>query len=79
MSFDNRRREAAHSATKHGLPGLTKSVAKEVLNYNIRTNEGCPALINTSLLESLPQSQIDYFTNEIPLGRLEKARKSQTL
>lgn len=68
-------REAAYSATKHGVLGLTKSVAKEVLNYNIRINAVCPALINTPLLESLPQSQIDYFTNKIPLGRLGKAEE----
>ncbi len=68
-------REAAYCATKHGVLGLTKSVAKEVLDYNIRINAVCPALINTPLLESLPQSQIDYFTRKIPLGRLGKAEE----
>lgn len=68
-------REGAYCATKHGVLGLTKSAAKDVLQYDIRINAVCPALIDTPLLEGLPQSQIDYFTAKIPLGRLGRAEE----
>lgn len=59
-----------YCSAKHGVVGLTKSASREVLDYNIRINAVCPALIKTEILDDWPQSQIDLLTSKIPLGRL---------
>ncbi|NJE13162.1 SDR family NAD(P)-dependent oxidoreductase [Thermococcus sp. LS2] len=63
---------AHYCAAKHGVIGFTKAVAREVLQYNIRINAVCPALIKTPLLEGLPEEQIELLKSKIPLGRLGK-------
>ena len=63
---------AHYCAAKHGVIGFTKAVARELLQYNIRVNAVCPALIRTPLLEGLPPEQIELLKSKIPLGRLGK-------
>jgi 3-oxoacyl-[acyl-carrier protein] reductase len=63
---------AAYVASKHGILGLTKTVAKEVIQYNIRINAVCPALVDTPMLKQFPQSQLELLRNRIPLGRFAK-------
>jgi 3-hydroxybutyrate dehydrogenase len=36
---------AAYAATKHGLPGLTRMLALEVVRNDIIVNASCPALV----------------------------------
>jgi 3-oxoacyl-[acyl-carrier protein] reductase len=59
-----------YSASKAGLIGLTKSLAKEVAgNGDITINAVSPAVIGTPILDTLPQATIDYMVSRIPLGR----------
>jgi 3-oxoacyl-[acyl-carrier protein] reductase len=59
-----------YSASKAGLIALTKSLAKEVAGQgDITVNAISPAVIQTPILESLPQSTIDYMVSRIPMGR----------
>lgn len=61
---------AAYCAAKHGVLGLTKAAARELVPYDIRINAVCPALIRTSLLDQLPEEQVKLLEQRIPLGRL---------
>jgi NAD(P)-dependent dehydrogenase (short-subunit alcohol dehydrogenase family) len=58
-----------YSASKAGIIGLTKSVAKEVATDGVLINCVTPAVINTEILEQVSQEHIDYMLTRIPMGR----------
>jgi 2-dehydro-3-deoxy-L-rhamnonate dehydrogenase (NAD+) len=60
---------AAYSATKAGLIGLVKSMAKDYATTGVTINALAPAVIRTAMVEALPQATIDYLTAKIPMGR----------
>ena len=59
--------EVHYSASKAGLIGLTKALAKEVAPSNIRVNCVSPGAIRTEMLGS-DKETIDRLCEEIPLG-----------
>lgn len=58
-----------YSASKAGLIGMTKALAREVASRGITVNAVAPGFIQTKLTESLPQDILDTLVNNIPLGR----------
>jgi 3-oxoacyl-[acyl-carrier protein] reductase len=60
---------AAYSSTKAGLIGLVKTMGKEYATTGVTINAIAPAVIQTPMVEALPQAQIDYMTNRIPMAR----------
>ena len=61
---------AAHySASKAGVIGLTKSLAKEVANKNISVNAITPAAAKTAIFDQITQAHIDFMLSKIPRGR----------
>jgi 3-oxoacyl-[acyl-carrier protein] reductase len=58
-----------YSATKAGVIGFTKSMAKEVATEGICVNSVTPAVIRTKILEQLTEAQISYMTDKIPMRR----------
>ena len=58
-----------YSASKAGLVGLTKSLAREVASRNITVNAVAPGFIPTALTVDLPQELKDGMMKLIPLGR----------
>jgi 3-oxoacyl-[acyl-carrier protein] reductase len=65
--------QAAYAATKAGLIGLTKSVARELASRNIRVNAVAPGFIDTDMTAALPEAARQKMTEMIPLGRLGSA------
>jgi 3-oxoacyl-[acyl-carrier protein] reductase len=66
----------AYSATKAGLIGMVKSMAKDYVEHGITINSLAPAVIRTAMVEALPQATVDYMTAKIPMrrcGELEEA------
>ena len=61
-----------YSVSKAGVICLTKALAKEVTDYNIRVNAVSPAVIETPILVGMEQSTVDYMVSKIPLGRVGK-------
>ncbi len=59
----------AYSATKAGLIGLVKSMAKDYAETGVTINALAPAVIRTPLVDALPQATIDYMTAKIPMRR----------
>ena len=62
--------QANYSASKAGLVGLTKSVAKELASRGIRCNAIAPGFIRTDMTDELTESQVDALLQAIPLGAL---------
>ena len=60
---------AAYSATKAGLIGLVKSMAKDYAETGITINALAPAVIQTPMVDALPQATVDYMTAKIPMRR----------
>ena len=66
----------AYSATKAGLIGMVKSMAKDYVEHGITINALAPAVIRTPMVDALPQATVDYMTAKIPMrrcGELEEA------
>jgi 3-oxoacyl-[acyl-carrier protein] reductase len=61
---------AAHySASKAGLIGFTKSLAKELAPRNIAANCITPAAARTEIFDQMKQEHVDYMLARIPMGR----------
>lgn len=60
---------AAYSATKAGLIGLVKTMGKEYATTGVTINAMAPAVIQTPMVDALPQAQVDYMTEKIPMRR----------
>ena len=59
-----------YSATKAGVIGLVKGVAKEFADTNITVNGLAPAVIKTGMNENTSKEQLAYMTAKIPMQRL---------
>lgn len=62
--------DANYSASKSGIVGFTKSVARELARYNITVNAIMPGLIDTAILRGIPEKYLNPMIAEIPLGRV---------
>jgi 3-oxoacyl-[acyl-carrier protein] reductase len=65
--------QAAYAASKAGLIGLTKSLARELASRNIRVNAVSPGFIDTDMTSGLNAELKAKMTEVIPLGRLGTA------
>lgn len=63
-------RQSNYSASKAGIIGFTRSLAKEVAAYNIRVNAVCPGFISTDMVYSLKDEIRQEIMKQIPMGRL---------
>ncbi|MDD8042381.1 MAG: 3-oxoacyl-[acyl-carrier-protein] reductase [Verrucomicrobiota bacterium] len=62
--------QANYAASKAGLIGMTRSVAKELGSRNIQVNAIAPGFIVTDMTDSLPEALKAKLLEQIPLGRL---------
>jgi 3-oxoacyl-[acyl-carrier protein] reductase len=58
-----------YAASKAGIIGLTKSVAKELAKYNVNVNAIAPGMIDTDMTQGLSADVRKQALAEIPLGR----------
>jgi len=65
--------QANYSASKAGLIGLTKTLAKEFASRNIRVNCVAPGFIETSMSDKLTEEQKENIISAIPLNRMGSA------
>jgi len=66
----------AYSSSKAAVIGMTKVQGKEYADTGITVNALAPAVIRTPLVDALPEDQVKYMTDKIPMkrcGTLEEA------
>ena len=68
-----------YSATKAGVIALTKSLGKELATTGVLVNCITPAVIQTEILEQVPQSHIDYMLSKIPMGRFGRREEAAAM
>ena len=69
----------AYSATKAGVIGLTKSVAKEVATEGVLANSVAPAVVRTPINEGVDPETQAYMVAKIPMGRLGEVEEVSEL
>lgn len=62
--------QANYSAAKAGIIGFTKTLARELGKYNIKTNAVVPGFIKTPMTDKLPDKIKDKFIEKIPLKKI---------
>ncbi|WP_421378147.1 3-hydroxyacyl-CoA dehydrogenase [Bacillus salacetis] len=72
-AFEGQIGQAAYSASKGGVVGMTLPIARELASYGIRVMTIAPGLFHTPMFEALPQEAIDSLGKSVPfpqrLGR----------
>ena len=67
--------QANYAASKAGLVGLGRSLAKEFASRNVTVNVVAPGPILTDMLAALPADQQAAYAEAVPLGRLGQAEE----
>src|SRR5574340_796770 len=67
--------QANYAASKAGLIGLTKSIAREVAARNIRVNAIAPGFIESDMTDVLSEKVQEQILGQIPMKRIGKAQE----
>lgn len=62
--------QANYAASKAGIVGFTRSVARELAGRNVTVNAIAPGYIETAMTQDLPEAVRESLLGSIPLGRL---------
>lgn len=71
--------QANYSASKAGVVGLSKTIAKELASRSITCNVVAPGFIETAMTSSLNQVTLEKAINEVPMKRMGKAEEVAAL
>ena len=70
---------SAYSSSKAGVIGLTKSLGKELAQYNIAVNCVTPAVAKTRIFNQMTEEHINYMLSKIPRNRFAKVEELASL
>ena len=62
--------QANYAASKAGVMGFTKTTAKELGRFGIRSNAILPGFIRTPMTETVPKNVLNMIVSMIPLARM---------
>ncbi|WP_423216436.1 3-oxoacyl-[acyl-carrier-protein] reductase [Streptococcus equinus] len=71
--------QANYAASKAGLIGFTKSVAREVASRGIRVNAIAPGFIESDMTDAIPEKMQEAILAGIPMKRIGKAEEVATV
>jgi NAD(P)-dependent dehydrogenase (short-subunit alcohol dehydrogenase family) len=66
---------AAYVASKHGVAGLTRAAALDLIPHGVRVNAVCPGMIDTPMLAGAPPAVRDALAAQAPIGRMGTAEE----
>ena len=66
---DGNAKASAYSSAKAGVIGLTKSLGKELAQYNIAVNAVTPAGAKTRILDQMSKEHVERMLSKVPRGR----------
>jgi 3-oxoacyl-[acyl-carrier protein] reductase len=64
--------QSNYAASKAGIMGFTKSVARELATRGITVNAVAPGFVDTEMTKNLPEKAREAFLTRIPMGRIGK-------
>jgi 3-oxoacyl-[acyl-carrier protein] reductase len=64
--------QANYAASKAGLVGMARSMAREVASRSITVNVVAPGLVETNMLAALGEDRLREFEAQVPLGRVAR-------
>ncbi|KAH3745799.1 3-oxoacyl-ACP reductase FabG [Pelomyxa schiedti] len=64
--------QANYAASKAGMIGFTKTIAKEFARFKVRSNVVLPGFISTPMTANLPEKVVNVVLQQIPLGEMGK-------
>lgn len=67
--------QSNYAATKAGMAGFARALARELGSRNVTVNCVAPGFIDTDMTRELPESQREALLTQIPLGRLGQAEE----
>jgi 3-oxoacyl-[acyl-carrier protein] reductase len=67
--------QANYAASKAGLVGLARSLARELASRNITANVVAPGLVDTDMTAAMPEEPKKAILDRVPLGRLASAEE----
>ncbi|QJW45241.1 SDR family oxidoreductase [bacterium BFN5] len=70
LAADGNIGQANYSAAKAGIIGMTKTLSLELAQNHITVNCIAPGLINTDIIKSVPEKQMEIFLKSIPMHRV---------
>jgi len=70
VGLNGNKGQSNYSASKAGIIGFTKSVAKELASRNVLVNAVAPGYVETELTQGISPEAKKYFLDNIPQGRL---------
>ena len=70
---------SAYSASKAGVIALTKSLGKELADYDIAVNCITPAAAKTQIFDQMKEEHIEYMLSKIPRGRFLKVEEAASM
>lgn len=62
--------QSNYAASKAGIIGFSKSIARELANRGITVNAVAPGFVNTEMTQKLPDKVRETFLAQIPMGRI---------
>jgi len=78
-SADGNVGQVNYSAAKAGIIGLTRTLSDELTRKNITVNCIAPGLINTDIIKTIPEKQMETFLKAIPMGRIGEPEEVASL
>ncbi|KAL3815788.1 hypothetical protein ACHAXA_001682 [Cyclostephanos tholiformis] len=69
----------AYSTSKAAVIGLTKTIGKEYALNGITCNAIAPAVVRTKMVDDMPEEQVKYMTDKIPMKRCGKVEEIAAL
>ncbi|KAL3789141.1 hypothetical protein HJC23_012230 [Cyclotella cryptica] len=69
----------AYSTSKAAVIGLTKTIGKEYALNGITCNAIAPAVVRTKMVADMPEEQVKYMTDKIPMKRCGKVEEIAAL